>query len=290
MPFVGLFISLLTPLPFLYYATKLGLYKGMKLAAFALFTIGLIAKLIGQPHIILLGIELGLLGFVLSELFKRKLGVGQTIFLATLFMLLLGLVCLFFIGLWRNMGPLEVVLNYLEGHLEATLKAYEELGIPQENAIGLRTDHKAILNTMAAIYASLVAVGTGFTVWLNVILAKPLFRFGNLRYPAFILMSRWQAPDILVWGVIASGFALFFFEGGIKWMAINALIVMLVIYLFHGLSIVLFFLSKYNVPSWMRVGVYFFIIIQQPLMVILALAGLFDQWVDFRKIYKRAQD
>lgn len=71
-------------------------------------------------------------------------------------------------------------------------------------------------------------------------------------------------------------------------MAVNALIVILAIYLFHGLSIVVFFLNKFHVPSWIRLGIYFLIIIQQLFLIVLTFAGLFDQWIDFRKIHRRA--
>ncbi|MFH1491258.1 MAG: DUF2232 domain-containing protein, partial [Pseudomonadota bacterium] len=72
-------------------------------------------------------------------------------------------------------------------------------------------------------------------------------------------------------------------------LAINALIVMLVIYVFHGLSIVLFLLNKYRVPQWMRVGAYFLILFQQIFLIGLCIAGLFDQWIDFRKIHRRSE-
>jgi uncharacterized protein YybS (DUF2232 family) len=132
-------------------------------------------------------------------------------------------------------------------------------------------------------------IGTGFAVWLNVVIAKPLFHMGQLEYPDFDPMDCWQAPEGLVWVVIVSGFALFFLSGGIRLLAINALIILMFVYLFHGLSIVLFFLNKYRVPSWIRIGVYFLIIIQQLFLVLLALAGLFDQWIDFRKIRRRQE-
>jgi uncharacterized protein YybS (DUF2232 family) len=131
-------------------------------------------------------------------------------------------------------------------------------------------------------------IGTGFALWLNIVIAKPLFKMRNLAYPDFISMDRWQAPDNLVWGLIAAGFALFFSSGSIEFLAINTLIVILAIYLFHGLSIIVFFLNKYNVPSWIRLGIYFLIIVQQLLLAVLTFAGLFDQWVDFRKIHRRA--
>jgi uncharacterized protein YybS (DUF2232 family) len=134
-----------------------------------------------------------------------------------------------------------------------------------------------------------MAIGTGFAVWLNVVMAKPIFRAKNLDYPEFIPMGQWRAPEGMVWGIILSGFALFLAEGGIKLIALNAFIVMMTVYLFHGLSILLFFLDKFHVPTWVRIGFYLLIIIQQLFLGLLALAGLFDQWVDFRRIHRRMQ-
>jgi uncharacterized protein YybS (DUF2232 family) len=110
---------------------------------------------------------------------------------------------------------------------------------------------------------------------------------GRLAYPDFIPTDRWQAPERMIWGVIAAGFALFLLSGSIKLLAMNAIIVMMAIYVFHGLSILLFFLNKYRVPSLIRIGLFFLIVFQQVLLGVLALAGLFDQWVDFRKIGRR---
>ncbi|UCE74403.1 MAG: YybS family protein [Methanomassiliicoccales archaeon] len=289
IPFMGPLFGLLTPLPFLYYSSKLGIHQGVKLAALSAFTIALIARLLGHPQIILFCLEFSLLGLALSELFRRKFSIGQTIFLGTGFMLFLGFGFLFFLALSKNMGPFEMILNYLQAKFKATIYAYEQMGISQGKVIELEAYATALVDIISKVYPSLMVVGTGFAVWLNVVIAKPLFRMGNLTYPPFMPMDRWQAPDSMVWGVIVTGFALFLTSGSIKSVAINALIVMMFVYLFHGLSIVLFFLNKYHVPSWMRVGVYFLIIIQQLFLILVALAGLFDQWIDFRRIHRRTQ-
>ena len=98
-------------------------------------------------------------------------------------------------------------------------------------------------------------MGTGFVIWINVVISKPIFRLGKIRYPELGQTERWQAPDFLVWGVIAAGFSLFFPITGIKFIAVNILLVLSVVYIFHGLSIVLFFFKKHNVPAWIRFGV-----------------------------------
>ena len=251
VPFFGPFFSLLAPLPFLYYSTKLSFYQGVKLAAVATLAIALFAKLSGHPEIILFCVEFSFLGLFLSVLFKKKFSLGQTVLFATGFMLSLAFGFLLFLALSKGMGPIEMMTGYLKAQLSANIHAYEEMGISQQNAMELEAYGKVFVDAISKIYPSLMIVGTGLAVWLNIILAKPLFRKGNLEYPQFSPMDRWQAPEILVWGVIVSGFALFLASGSIRLLAVNVLIVLMFVSLFQGLSIVLFFLNKYKVPTWM---------------------------------------
>ncbi|MCP4665561.1 MAG: DUF2232 domain-containing protein [Deltaproteobacteria bacterium] len=290
IPFAGPLLSLLTPLPFLYYSTKLGFQQGVKLTILVVLVIALAAKLAGQTQIIILSVEFSLLGLVLSEFFRRKLTIGRTVLLATLFVLVLGLGVMFFLALPKNMGPFDLMLGYLQDHLKAAIKASEGMGVPQGKTMELEEFGKALIDAISRIYPSLLIIGAGFVVWLNIIMVKPLFRMKNLAYPEFVPLDRWQSPDRLIWVVIASGFALFLPSRGITLVAVNALIVMMAIYFFHGLSITLFFLNKYRVPSVIRVAVYLLVVIQQLFAVVLALAGLFDQWADFRKIHRRSDN
>jgi uncharacterized protein YybS (DUF2232 family) len=109
----------------------------------------------------------------------------------------------------------------------------------------------------------------------------------KMAYPPYGALDRWRSPELMVWGVIAAGFSLFLPFPRIRLLATNALIVMMAVYVFHGLSILVFYLNKYRVPPWIRFGVYFLIVFQQIFVIGLALAGLFDQWIDFRRIHSR---
>jgi uncharacterized protein YybS (DUF2232 family) len=288
IPFVGPFFSLLIPLPFLYYSAKLGLIEGIKLVAVVVTAIGLIAYMAGYSQITLPALEFSLVGIAVAELFRRKASLGNTILLATLFMLSIGIGMLVVVGLSRGAGPLEMVLGYLQSHLDAAIQSTGDGDLASADAQALNAYVKAFMATISKIYPSLMVIGTAFAIWLNVVIAKPLFRLGGLTYPQFDPMDRWQAPDRLVWGLIGSGFALLLSSEGIRFVALNVLIVILAIYLFHGLSIIVFFLNKYRVPSWIRLGIYFLIIVQQLFLAVLTFAGLFDQWIDFRKIHRRA--
>jgi len=287
LPLVGPFFSLLIPLPFLFYLRKLGLNQGLIIGLITLFIVGLIARLAGYSHIILFCLEFSIVGLIISEIFKRELSFGLTVFWGTVLMLMVGLLFLFFIGLSKGMGPLELVLGYFQSNLNKTINFYSEMGLDQEKVIHLKQFGKIITDLIARIYPALLIVGTGFVIWINVVLSKPLFRLGRINYPDLGRADRWHAPDFLVWGVIGAGFSLFFPSTGIKFVAVNILIVLSVIYMFHGLAVVIFFFNKYNIPGWARFGIYAFILIQQMFLIVLAVGGLFDQWIDFRKIHKK---
>lgn len=92
---------------------------------------------------------------------------------------------------------------------------------------------------------------------------------------------------ILVAGLIAAGFSLFLSFSPLRLVAVNALVIMLAIYFFHGLAVLLFYLNKYRVPPWMRLGVYALILLQQMLVIGVTMAGLFDQWLDLRRIHQK---
>jgi len=287
IPIAGPFFSLLTPLPFLYYSAKLGVSQAVKLTCVSILVTGLIAAITRQSQLIFLCFEFSVLGLILSEIFRRKMSIGTSVLLGTCLLLLMGLLVLAVAGLRKNLGPLEMVYAYLLESLEETARIYTQVGADPEKAGAFQEYLKALKEVVALIYPSLMIVGSAFVVWLNVIMSRPLFIKRNLEVPDFGALDRWQSPEIMVWGLIAAGFSLFLSFSPLRLVAVNALVIMLAIYFFHGLSVLLFYLNKYRVPPWMRVGVYALILLQQILVVGVTMAGLFDQWIDLRRIHQK---
>ena len=290
LPFIGPFFSLLLPLPFLFYTSKLGVRRGLITVLITLLAISVIVRLAGYPQIIIICLEFAIVGLVISEIFRRELSFALTVFWGTLIMLLIGGIFLFVIGLTKGMGPIELILNYFVSNLNKTIGFYENMGLEPDKVAQLKEYGKIISHVISQVYPAMLVIGTSFVIWLNVVVSRFIFRLGGIKYPDLGQIDRWQAPEFFVWVVIAAGFALFFKVTGLKFIAINVLIVLSVIYTFHGLSIVIFFFNKYKVPVWIRYGAYILIIVQQLFLIILALAGLFDNWIDFRKIHKKTVD
>jgi len=287
------FSSLLAPLPFLFYFSKLGPEKGFKVNLIAILVVGIVAELLGLRNLIFLCIEFGIAGYIISELFRRELPFSVTIFMGTLLMLLVLLIIIFFTIVITGTTPIEAAINYMQALFETAISTYEKDGSHTEMVDRLIKVRPTFIEEAKKIYnkfyPSFMVIGTGIAVWFNVVVSKPLFRIKGIKYPDLGRADMFRAPEFLVWVLIAAGFAKLLSISILDFAAINALIIISVIYVFHGLSIVMFFFKKYNVPALTRYVIYLIIILQPLSMVILALMGLFDQWFDFRKINSKAR-
>jgi len=203
-------------------------------------------------------------------------------------MLLVGFAFLLFVSITEGTTPAEMIVTYSQANIDAVIAMYEKGELKPEQIVQLKKIGSILIDLFKKIYPSVVIVGTGFIVWLNVVISKPLFRIKGVKYPDLGRSDMWRAPEYLVWILIAAGFSKLLSISILDFAATNALIIISVIYMFHGLSVVLFFFDKYNVPALTRYVIYLIIVLQQLSMIILALMGLFDQWVDFRKIHSKA--
>ncbi len=286
IPVAGPLIGLVTSLPFLYYSVKLGLYQGLKIAVTSVLVIILFAYSVGQEQLVFFVIQFAVLGLTLSIMFEYGFSLAQTVVAATVVMLCMNAGFLILVCMLKDTSVHNMIVSYLQHQIKLTLQAYREMSVPNERVLELQARASSLINIIATIYPSLMTIGSGLVVLLNIAAAKVLFRLKALRYPDFEPVDRWRAPDSLVWVVIFSGFTLLLTSGWIKSLSLNIFIVTIMIYICHGFSILAFFMNRYKVQTWVKILVYSILAVQQIFLGVLALIGLFDQWIDFRKIQK----
>ena len=106
----------------------------------------------------------------------------------------------------------------------------------------------------------------------------------RLAYNLFGDLSRWSAPEWMVWLLLASGFGLFIPVSAISAIALNGFICIGAVYFCQGLAIIGFYFQSLSVPSIVR-GIIYFVVFAQPVVAALVcIAGVFDMWIDFRRL------
>jgi uncharacterized protein YybS (DUF2232 family) len=282
MPIIGFFCSLFIPLPILFYRSKLGRMTG---AFIPIITIIVMIAVLGGVSIdILFFVELLLLGFVLSEFIERDLSIEKTILYTCGSVIFIGIVGLLFYSNLSNKACYALVTEYVSKNLRLTLEIYENMGVSQESIHMISNSLEHIEYVLIRIIPALIVASTFFVSWTNLLVAKPLLKSRGISYPSFGSLKLWKAPEFLVWGIIGCSLLLFLPDKTFKFLGLNGLLILLTIYFFQGIAIVSFYFEKKRFPRMLRVFLYSLIALQQVVLIVIIGLGLFDMWINFRKL------
>ncbi len=290
VPFLGAVVIVLLPLPVIFFLEKLGRLKGMIVLAISLVTVELILRSISAGGDLSLLLLLGYLGIVISELLRKDLSVEKTVFFAVIAGIGLTIVLLLLQSALLRQMPWTLVSSYIIKSFQDSIELSSQMGAQADQIKFIKSNINIIARFLLYISPALTLVGLSFTAWLNIILVRKLFLLNGLTYPDFGELTRWKAPEQTVWFLIGSGAVVLLpivFEikvVGILMVGLNILIISLFVYFLQGLAIFEFYFKTRQVPRLLRIMFYFFLILQQYLVILVIAAGLFDLWLDFRKL------
>ncbi|HOM08080.1 MAG TPA: YybS family protein [Syntrophales bacterium] len=284
VPLVGPVLVILIPLPVMFNLARLGRPWGLASLAAAAAVTGLVLGFStagGEAAFLLL---MAFLGIIIHEVLRRSLSVERTVVVATA-------TGLAFVGgavtaqaLLAGTTPWAVISASIAKTLQENIDLYTRMDISSEQVAVIKENSGKIVAFLQHTFPAWVTISVAFVVWINLLAARGVFAANGLPYPDFGDLTRWKAPERLVWFFIATGAALLLPWEGLKWAALNGLMVCLLIYFFQGMAIVTFFFKTRKVPPWLRYIFYLILILQQYLVAIVIAAGLFDLWVDFRRL------
>ncbi len=284
LPLAGIFAIVFLPLPVLFYRLKLGRNSGAMIVAIPL---GLLCITTGSPGMDLMFLG-GLLisGLFLGECIERHMTITQTMTFSSMGVVGAGIFALMILGGFQGQSPTELIAGYMEGYPEMFTQLYQGMGIGPEQA-----------RTLVALIL-MVLPGMLMTSFLSIMLVNILILRGMLARRGIVLhnfacLRCYRSPDFLIWMVIAITASLVLthyqygsgFLGGLRYMGINMMMVLMLIYFFQGISIIAFFFEKKNVPAPVRMICYALVALQFYFSILVIGLGFFDHWADFRKIH-----
>lgn len=285
LPVAGAFSAMLVPLPLMFYRTKQGRGAALTIAAAAFAAT---AAVMG-PHALdafLLG-QLLVTGLLLGELIQWRLPIAHTVAFNCLGVVAIVGGALLVYALGRGTGPVALITEVVHDSLKTTLMLYKEMGISAAYVARVEGALDQITYVIVRMTPSLMVSSLIFISWANLVLARPLFASRQLPYPDFGPLNRWSAPEQLVWLPIVSGLAIMLPAQWVKMVGINGLLVGCVIYFFQGIAILSFFFEAKRFPKLLRVMIYALIAVQQILALLVIGLGLFDMWLDVRKLKRQ---
>jgi len=287
VPIFGFIFLLFLPMILFFYSVSKGMVKSSSALLISLLPLFLLSYFFqfdtSYPAILTMGIA----GVLITALVSKNLSTEKTVIYTSLF--IITSICAYFLygGYSQNINPWNLVQKFVTETVEENIKMYSMLPLEKEDINFINQNKHAIIDFFTGIFPSLVIVASFFIAWINILMGRDLLRKQSILFPQLEGLSRWKAPEFMIWIFIASC-ALFFvpFEQIIIFSR-NILIMTCFVYLLQGFAIISFLFQNKNVPHFFRYLFYFLIAVQQILMIPIIAAGLFDIWIDFRKFFQK---
>jgi len=286
IPFVGGIAMLFAPAPILIYA--IGRTSSRVRTGGAVAITGLLVALAAGPYVgAAYIVSLGLATLLMAEMLEAKRSIEIIVPVATLGMLIAVAVS----ALMAAGGSFDALVAAMRAQIgESMLRGeefYQLFGMTAEVAAQTRA---SILDTVLRLSPALAAIAAGATVLLNLVLFWRWAGKQRLSYTLLGDLSKWSAPDWLVWLLLATGFGWFVPLGPVQDIALNGLLSIAAIYFCQGIAIIAFYFQLLSVPGFVRAIAYIFAVAQPVLAALVCLGGIFDMWIDFRRLKRPGQE
>lgn len=187
-------------------------------------------------------------------------------------------------GVVTGVNPYGQLLQVIDLGFQQTLELYgaKESGLSPEMLLNLTSVTNAMREFFPRMLPGVLVAMVATTVWLNIVLVNTLTGrlSGTVPWGPY---SSWKLPEPLVWLPIAGIAILVFGRGFIQdaggWLTITAVL----LYFFQGLAVFISLLERWRVPFFVRIMLYIVLIVQSYGLILLAVLGLSDVWINFRK-------
>jgi uncharacterized protein YybS (DUF2232 family) len=275
-------VSVFIPLPVMFYRAKRGRRAA---AAIVGVVLGLVGVLGTGPEILFFGALL-LIGFLLGELTRSGGSIEKTVGITCGATVAGGSAALMVYGALQRSSLVAMLSEAVRYNLDLTLALYRQTGVSEDQIRALAGSMDQIAQVLVGVMPALAAGSVLIVVWACLLAGRRLCRHFGVYFPEYGALDCWKAPEVLVWGVIASVVLMLLPGLSVKTVGLNGLVLFMIVYFFQGIAIIAFYLEKKQVPRALRLAAYGLIAVQQLIMLAVIAAGFFDTWFNFRRIGK----
>ncbi len=286
IPPAGLLLGLLAPFPAVFSRLRYGLGTAVVItsAAAALLAVGVDFQTGG-----LYLVQCGVIALLLPELLLRDFGASRSIAWTAAVNLAVYLVALMAVVYVSGQSLQQLhaqAVAEINGSMNQALAIYEKAGARGDELAAIKQSMTAAANLLVRIYPALATVLLIVMAGCNLALVRRFSPQPGLS-PKIGEFRDFRNPDLMVWLLIAAGFAMLLDVQPIVNSALNVLVVLGVLYFIQGMAVVSAILSRLAFSGALRLALYLLLIVQPYTAILIAAVGIFDLWGDFRTPRKR---
>lgn len=286
VPVLGGVMMIFTPAPVLGFAVGFP-RPFLRLACVLSLTAGLVALGGGPAAAGAYAVSFGVASVTMCYMLERRRPFEVIVVCTAAALLVAGTLTAFAI-----VGSAAALAQAIHHDLTAAIghgeKFYKMAGI--DAGISAETS-AAIVDSVLRLSPALMAVTGAFMALVNL---GVFWRIGGKQqrvgYMLFGDLVRWATPEWLIWVLLVTGFGLFIPVTPLSTIALNCFVCVVAVYFCQGLAIMAFYFRVLAMPPLARGLIYFVTVVQPVLAVLVCTAGVFDLWIDFRRLKPPSQE
>jgi len=281
-PALGVFVGIFTPVPLILIYLQWGKPIGL-ISMGVLFMV--LVSLAGPQQAMIFVAEYALVAVIMGETIGLSLPYDRSIFFSTLGSAVLSIVLIWMFVADMGMSPVDFFKEEIDRALQKYLESAQELENSSVDMEVLKKFAGEASRMFAQAFPAIIAIGALTVAVINYFSVRFLWlRFYTSEYFAAADLTRWVLPDYWVWPFIISGGALLGLDSAGFAIGLNVFLVLFTLYFLQGMAIMHHFLQAKNAPRPLWVIIYILIFAQPIFMGLIMGVGLFDIWLDFRKL------
>ncbi len=274
----------LIPLPVILFLVGSGQRQGLKIIKTAIVVAGAVALVTGNLPGLLFSCAMLPLGFYLAYAMAGKQSFVGTAAAGIAVLLAGWLVLAGAYGLLYQINPFAETVKAMDLAISATYGSYQEAaGGSRDTLADLEQAFTLMRQYVPVVIPSIFIISSIFAVWINMAAGNALLQKKDARLAPWPEFNQWRLPEQLVWLVIAGGTGMLLPASLIQHISLNVFLVLITVYFFQGLAVMVSLFGRWSIPRPFRIIFYAFILIQVYGFIFLAITGLADVWIDFRK-------
>ena len=282
LPLVGVLLMLFVPAPIIGYVVGRPA-AGLRMASAIGLSLLLVTLVAGPTVAAGYAVTFGLATAIICLMLEREYRFEAIIVVATAAIMVAGTAILLVVA-GSPQALAGMMRETLTQGFDRSARFYQTLGVGTGIDAASRDQMAAVtVRLMPAIAALAVA----FMVMVNLICFWRWLGKRRLGYPLFGDLALWRSPEWTIWLFLATGFALFIPIPTLKTLAVDAFICTSAIYFCQGLAIVAYYFRMLAMPMVFRsiaLLLICLIAVQPVLAILVCVMGIFDLWVDFRRL------
>lgn len=278
IPPAGFLTGLLAPFPAIYYRFKHGLGTSV------IITMGaatLLASIFGLQACMLYLFQNGVIALMMPELLLRGHNASRTIAWTTAANLTIFALAILAFSITSGQNIHSLAVNEINTSITQAISIYEKAGLKGEELTLMKQSMTMAAEQITKIYPALTTILLIFMASCNLVLIK---RFStqlgaDLKLTTF---NEFRNHELLIWLLIAAGFALLAGTPVITTPALNIIVIVTALYFLQGLATISTIIARQPFAGILKVMLYLMLLFQPYLAALIAAFGIFDLWGDFR--------